>query len=372
MSKTIQEEKIGKLGFGFLRLPRNGGAFDTVQINKMTDVFLENGGTYFDASYSYEGTEAAICESVVKRHPREDVQLATKLPLDMVGSSEDMEKLFATSLERLGTDYIDFYLLQEINAKGCRKAEGLGAWDYLRGLKAKGQIRHIGFSFRGTPEALEKILERHPEAEFVQLQISYMDWDDSVVQSRRMYEVACEHDLPIIAMEPLKSGLLASEASPGASLFRDAYPHVSVTSWAFRFTAQLSSVFVTLSSMDSLEQMTDNIASFTNMKSLSNNELAILEKAVGVINAEPRIACVSCRHCMDDCPLDLRIPALINLYNDHLLYKTVTNLDDRYRLLTRDTGKAGDCAGCRVCEGSCKNKVRIADTIKEIAVLFDN
>jgi len=371
MLSTIQTEKIGKLGFGFMRLPRKDGAFDTGQINKMTDAFLESGGTYFDASYSYEGAEAAICESVVKRHPREKFQLATKLPLDMVESAEEMENLFVTSLERLGTDYIDFYLLEEINAKGSIMAERLGAWDYFAELKAKGLIRHIGFSFHGTPEALEKILERHPEVEFIQLQISYLDWNDPNVQSRRMYEIARKYNLPIICMGPLKGGLLASEASPAASLFRDADPHASIASWAFRFTAQLNSIFVTLSAMSSLEQMTDNIATFTNMNTLSDSEIEILDKAVGIINAVPRIGCTGCRHCTDDCPLDLRIPDLIDLYNDHLVHNTVTNLDDRYRWLTRDTGEAGDCAGCRVCEGSCRSKVKIADTIAKIATLFE-
>jgi len=371
MSKTILSEKIGKLGFGFMWLPRKDGVFDTGQINRMTDAFIESGGTYFDASYSYEGAEAAICEAVVKRYPRGDVQLATKLPLDMATSAEEMEKLFVTSLERLGTDYIDFYLLQEINATGSREAEVLGAWDYLAGLKAKGLIRHMGFSFHGTPEALEKILGRHPEVEFTQLQINYLDWEDPNVQSRRMYEIARKHDLPIIVMGPLKGGLLASEASPSASLLRGADPHVSVASWALRFAAQLSSVFVTLSDMSSLEQMTDNIETFTSLKTLSDSELAILDKAVGIINAEPHIDCIGCRHCTDDCPLYLRIPDLIALYNDYLVHRTVTNLDDRYKRLIRDTGKAGDCAGCHVCEGSCRNKVKIVDTIEKIAALFE-
>jgi len=371
MPTTIQTEKIGKLGFGFMRLPRKNGAFDTEQINKMTDAFLESGGTYFDASYSYEGAEAAICEAVVKRHPRGDFQIATKLPLDMVGSVEEVEELFATSLERLGTDYIDFYLLQEINSRISKRAEEIGVWDCLTGLKAKGLIRHVGFSFHGTPEALEKILERHPEAEFAQLQISYLDWDDPDIQSRRMYEIARKYNLPIIGMGPLKGGLLASEASPGANLLRGADPHASIASWALRFAAQLSSIFVTLSGMSSLEQMTDNIKTFTSMKTLSDSEIAILDKAVEVINAEPRIDCKGCRHCTDDCPLDLRIPDLISLYNDHLVHKTVTNLDDRYRWLTRDTGKADDCAGCRVCEGNCRNKVKIAETIQKIAALFE-
>jgi len=144
-----------------------------------------------------------------------------------------------------------------------------------------------------------------------------------------------------------------------------------VASWALRFAAQLDNVFVTLSGMSSFEQMADNLETFANLKTLSADEQAVLEKAVGIINAEPRIDCIGCRHCMDECPLELRIPDLIGLYNDYLIHRTVTNLDNRYRWLTRDTGKAGDCAGCRVCEGCCQKNVRIADTIGKIAALFE-
>jgi len=372
MSGTIQTEKIGKLGFGFMRLPRKGDAFDTVQINKMTDEFIESGGTYFDASYSYEGAEDALRESVVKRYPRGSFQIATKLPLEMArGSADEMKKIFETSLERLGTDYIDFYLLQEINQRANKKAETLGAWDYLAELKAKGLIRHIGFSLLGKPEALERILTKHPEAEFAQLQINYLDWNDPGVQSRRMYDLAKKHDIPIIVIGPMKGGLLASEASPAASLLRGADPSASAASWALRYTAQLSNVFITLSNMSNIEQMRDNIATFTDLKALSADEKAVLDKAVAAINAAPRIACIGCRHCMDDCPLDLRIPDIIGLYNDYLVYNTLTNIHDTYNWLTRDTGKAGDCAGCRVCEGSCGQSVRIAETIVKIAELLE-
>jgi len=186
-----------------------------------------------------------------------------------------------------------------------------------------------------------------------------------------MYEIAREYDVPIVATGPLKGGLLASEDSPAASLLRSANPHVSVASWALRFTAQLDNVFVTLSGMSSFEQMADNIETYASLKNLSADEQEVLEKAVGIIKAMPRIDCIGCRHCTDECPLDLRIPDLISLYNDYLIHKTVTNLENRYRWLTRDTGKAGDCGGCRVCEGCCQKNVRIADTIEKIAALFD-
>ena len=371
MPDSIQTEKIGRLGFGYMRLPRKGNAFDTEQINKMADVFLDNGGTYFDAAYVYEGAEVALRESVVKRHPRRDVQIATKLPLHSADSRKKLEELFATSLERLGTDYVDFYLLHGISSKASKKAEDIGAWDYLADLKAKGLVRHMGFSFHAPPGDLDEILSKHPEAEFVQLQINYHDWDDPDVQSRRMYEIARKYNIPIVVMEPLLGGLLTGVDSPVASLLRGADPKASLASWALRFVAMLDGVFVTLSGMSSYEQMTDNLASFTNMKPLTDAERALLEEAVRILNAMPRIGCTDCRYCVEGCPSKIKIPRLIEIYNHFLVFKTEAKLSGGYRWCTMNAGKARDCTACRACEDICPQKLDIVDTLAKISAVFD-
>ena len=371
MATTIQTEQIGKLGFGYMRLPRKGGAFDMEQINKMADAFLESGGTYFDAAYVYEGAEVALRESLMKRYPRDKVQIATKLNLHPVSSQQHLREQFNISLERLGVDYVDFYLLHGISSKSSKKAEDVGAWDYLSELKSKGLIRHMGFSFHAPPEDLEDILNKHPEAEFVQLQINYNDWNNPDVQSRRMYEVARKYDKPIIVMEPLLAGLLASDTSPIASLLRGANPNASIASWALRFVAALDGVFVTLSGMSSLEQMKDNIATYANLNPLSIEEHAIIDKAVEIINAAPRIACTNCRYCVKDCPSNIQIPSLIEIYNDYLVHNTATNLDGSYRWQTSAAGKACDCIACRVCEEICPQSLEIVDTLAKISEMFD-
>ena len=371
MTNTIQTEQIGKLGFGYMRLPRKNGAFDMDQINKMADAFLESGGTYFDAAYVYEGAEVALRESLVKRHPRDKVQIATKLNLHMVNSQEHLCEQFRTSLERLGTDYVDFYLLHGISAKSSKKAEDIGAWDYLTDLKSKGLIRHMGFSFHAPPEDLEEILGKHPEAEFVQLQINYRDWNNPDVQSARMYEIARKHDKPIVVMEPLLAGLLASDSSPIASLLRGADSGASIASWALRFVADLDGVFVTLSGMSSIEQMEDNIATYANLRPLSKEEQAIIDEAVEIINAAPRIACTNCRYCVKGCPSNIHIPGLIDIYNDYLVHNTATNLDGSYRWQTSSTGKACDCIACRVCEETCPQNIEIVETLAKISAMFD-
>ena len=371
MPGTINTEKIGKLGFGYMRLPRKSGVIDIEQIKKMADKFIESGGTYFDAAFVYEGAEIAMRESVIKRYPREAIQVATKLNLHFVENQNQFREQFNTSLERLGTDYVDFYLLHGINAETSKKAEDTGAWNFLSGLKEKGLIRHLGFSFHSSPENLDEILSKHPEVEFTQLQINYLDWESEKVQSRRLYEIARKHNVPIVVMEPVKGGLLTGDASPIAGLLKNANPNVSMASWALRYTAQLEGVFVTLSGMSSYEQLLDNVRTFADLKPLSGDEENILKQAVEIFNAVPRIDCTSCRYCVNDCPSKIAIPMLIDTYNNYLVYNTTTNLDHGYRMWTRDGGKASDCIACRVCEGICPQHLEIVDTIAKVAALFD-
>ena len=371
MPGTIQKEKISKLGFGYMRLPRKDGIFDMEQIIKMADTYLGSGGTYFDAAYVYEGAEAALCESVIKRYPRDMFQIATKLSLRHADSIEQCEAQFKTSLGRLCTDYIDFYLLHGLSAATSKKAEDIGAWAYLADLKAKGLIRHMGFSFHSTPEDLEIILSRHPEAEFVQLQINYMDWDSPKIQSRRLHEIARKFDIPIIIMEPVKGGLLTGDSSPIAELLREANPNASMASWALRFTAHLDGVLLTLSGMSSSEQLADNVATFADLKPLSADDSAVLAKAVEILDAIPRVACTSCRYCIDGCPSKIMIPMMIETYNMYLVYNTTVNLNHGYRIWTNGHGKAGDCIGCRVCEDVCPQGLEIVDTLAKVSAMMD-
>ncbi|MCQ2406622.1 MAG: aldo/keto reductase, partial [Oscillospiraceae bacterium] len=180
-----------KLGFGFMRLPKNSeGKFDMPLINNMVDKFLEKGFTYFDTAYVYEGSEVALGESLVKRHPRESYTIADKLPVFLVDKPEKCDVLFKETLSRLGTDYVDYYLVHGLDGKKSKEAEELGVWDYIAKQKELGTVKHMGFSFHGTADDLDEILTRHPEAEFCQLQINYLDWESEDVQSRRCYEVA--------------------------------------------------------------------------------------------------------------------------------------------------------------------------------------
>jgi len=370
MSGTIQTDKIGKLGFGYMRLPRINGELDEAQVNKMVDAFIDSGGTYFDAAYVYDGAEVALRKTLVNRYPRESFQIATKLPVGMVNAQRPMEHFPETSLERLGTDYIDFYLLHGINSKANKQAEDLGLWEYLQDLRSQGTIRHIGFSFHGHPKDLDEILSKHPEVEFVMLQINYNDWNRPRINSKRLYEIAREHNKPIVVMEPLLGGKLASNDSPVVEWFRSKNPDASVASWALRYVAQLDGVFTTLSGMSNFEQAEDNIKTFTDLKPLTKDEMEAVKKAVDILRSVPHIECTACNYCKD-CPSDINIPSLINLYNDHLIHKTLTNLNGSYNWMTGGRGKAKDCTACGACEEICPQDLPIIETMGKLSALFD-
>ena len=193
-------EEIKKLGFGFMRLPMNGEEVDLEQTCKMVDKYMEKGFTYFDTAYVYMNgkSEEAVRDAVVKRYPRESFQLATKMPLHPIKEYADYQPIFDTSLERTQAGYFDFYLLHALNRESSKKAEETGGWEFVQEMKKKGLVKHAGFSFHDSADALDEILSRHPEAEFVQLQINYADWESESVQSRQCYEVARKYNVPVV------------------------------------------------------------------------------------------------------------------------------------------------------------------------------
>lgn len=200
-----------KLGFGLMRLPKDEeGIIQIDQVSKMVDAFLEKGFTYFDTAYAYAGSENAIREALVKRYPRDCFTLADKLPGWKIQKKEDVERIFNESLEACGVDYFDFYLIHSIEEGNYPIYTNNEAFEFAKKMREEGKIKHLGFSFHDSPEMLEKVISEHPEMEFVQLQLNYLDWENAVIQSRKNYEVARSHNLPIVVMEPVKGGRLAS------------------------------------------------------------------------------------------------------------------------------------------------------------------
>lgn len=366
-------QDVPKLGAGMMRLPLLAdGQIDLEQVKQMTDTFLAAGFTYFDTAYGYHNqlSEPTVRKALVDRHPRDKFLLATKLPLWLINEAADMQRLFDTQLERTNAGYFDYYMLHALNASYLEKLDTFGAWDFLRKKKEEGLARHIGFSFHDTAAVLDDVLTKHPEVEFVQLQINYADWDNDKVQSRLCYETARRHGKSVIIMEPVKGGALASMGPDVRTLFQAARPDASVASWAMRFAASLDGVITVLSGMSNLEQMQDNIHTMKEYEPLTDADRQTIAGALDILAKIPTTPCTDCKYCIEsgNCPQDIPIPAIIATDNHRLLFHQVDT--GHYAMVTRNHGKASDCIQCGACEARCPQKIGIIDVMDKCAKTF--
>jgi len=368
-------ENIPKLGFGLMRLPAEDDVIDVKQTIEMTDMFMDGGFTYFDTAYGYfEGkSEETAKTAIIDRYPREKFQLATKLPAWAgAKSAEEAKQMFWTSLKRTGAEYFDFYLLHNLGATRSKSFDDYGIWDYVQELKAKGLIRHVGFSFHDRADLLEEILTKHPEMEFVQLQLNYGDWESGTVQSRKCYETARKHNKPVVAMEPVKGGMLADLLPAEVkAVFDEAGAGASYASWAIRFAASLDGIITVLSGMSSVAQMKDNLSYMKGFKPLSDSERAILEKARVALAAIPSVPCTACEYCVPGCPQGIVIPEILEMLNRELVYKDPEAAKFGYFWETKFGGKGSDCIECGKCEETCPQQIKIIDWLKEAAAKYE-
>ncbi len=373
---SIQLESMPKLGFGLMRLPEKEGKIDIGQVSRMVDAYMQAGMNYFDTAYVYHGgnSEKAIREALVRRYPRDQFMLATKLPAWCMKTEEDRDLIFNEQLERCGVDYFDFYLLHSIEDGGNGETyERLDCYNWGLQKKAEGRIRHFGFSFHGSPAYLNRILDAHPEIEFVQIQLNYADWNNPVVRSGELYEILHRRNIPMIIMEPVKGGTLAKLTPELEAMFKTVRPGASVASWALRFVGSLPGVMTILSGMSTEEQMADNICTFSRFEPLTEEEKALVEKVKTIMLNVSQIGCTSCRYCTPGCPMNISIPDVFRAVNTMSLYGDVFRPKAFYGgLIGQGYGRASACIACGQCEGVCPQHLPIIDLLKDASAKLDS
>ena len=375
---VIESKK--RLGFGLMRLPLlnpdNPANIDVEQVKQMVDTFLERGFTYFDTAWMYHSfqSENVVKEALVDRYPRDSYTLATKLHAGFIKTKEDRDKVFEEQRRKTGVEYFDYYLLHDIGFDHYKTYTDLDCFRWLMDKKEKGLVRHIGFSYHDNAELLDKVLTEHPEFEFVQLQINYLDWESEGIQSRKCYEVAEKHHVPVIVMEPVKGGTLANVPDAVTKMFKEYHPDMSVPSWAIRFAASHENVALVLSGMSNMEQLLDNLSYMDELVLLNEEENALIRKAVEIINSTIEIPCTGCSYCTDGCPMNIAIPKYFSLYNadkQEIKTKSWMPQQEYYSRLTGTFGKASDCVACGQCEDVCPQHLPVIDYLQKVAEHFE-
>ena len=362
-------EETKKLGFGLMRLPKKGIGIDIQETSQMVDAFLAAGCTYFDTAHVYGGSEEATRKALVERHPRDAYTLASKLYAPTAISEKAAKKQFETTMQRTGAGYIDYYLLHSLMTNNYRKYEKFHLWEYGMQLKKEGKIRHLGFSYHSGPDLLDQILTDHPEAEFVQLQLNYADWENPSVTSRANYEVARKHDIPIVVMEPVKGGNLANPPADVKELLKKANPDASPASWAIRFAASLDGVLAVLSGMSNMSQMRDNLSYMTDFKPLDEQEMAVIREAQKLLGRSNLIPCTSCHYCTKGCPKEIASPEIFSIMNARVGNGQLEASAAAYQALAG--GRASECISCRQCESACPQHIQIVQELKKCAAALE-
>ncbi|MCL2355925.1 MAG: aldo/keto reductase [Defluviitaleaceae bacterium] len=356
--------KIGAppaLGFGAMRLP------DDAETERMIDAFLDAGFDYFDTAWIYGGSEERLKRTLVKRHARDKFLVADKLPPWEVKNHRDCDKLFDEQRRRTGLEYFDFYLIHSLDDEKEAQLEEMRLFEWAMEKKARGLVKHVGFSYHGTTAYLKRLLAAHPEAEFAQLQLNYSDVLRG--EAGEWQKLAVAHNTPIIVMEPVKGGSLAKLPAAAEKILRDCAPGRSIASWAVQYAATLPGVTCMLSGMSNMEQVADNLRTFENLRPLTPEELDMLERVLAEMGKVSSVPCTACRYCHADCPQEIDIAACFSLYNDIKRGSADWNVRMMYKTLPRGK-RAENCTACGLCNARCPQKIDVPGELKTVARTF--
>lgn len=369
-TRNHNQKQISLLGFGCMRLPMKNGEVDMELTGELFDYAVRHGVNYFDTAWPYLGGKSETATgALLKKYPRDSFYLADKCPTWLIESPDDVDRIFDEQLKKCQTDYFDYYLVHSLDEARYANAVKHDVYGRLLKKKEEGKIKNLGFSFHDTPDVLEKILNNH-KWDFVQLQINYVDW--TLQNAKRQYELAVQHNLPVIVMEPLRGGNLAVLNENAVKVLKTADPNATAAAWGLRYVASLPNVLTVLSGMNVMDHLKDNINALTDFRPLTDKERETLERARQIYMSAGAIPCTGCDYCKD-CPMGIPISAMFAAYNT---YKTTDEgrkglvFTRNYKLATPTGNTPDKCIECGLCEQHCPQHLPIREKLKEIAALY--
>ena len=369
---SFDTSKVSKLGFGCMRfIGREDDSIDIQDTCALIDAYMQAGGNYFDTAWAYPNSEAALRKALVERYPRDSFYIADKcVAWAHCDGPEDLEKQLQESLANLGVDYVDVYLMHNLGGNRTAAFKKHDAWEFVKGVKERGLARHIGFSAHCTPEELEQFIADYPEAELVQLQVNYLDWDSPSFRERECVEVANAHGLPIAVMEPVKGGLLANPPAAVRAILDEKLPNDDPAGAALRFAASAPGVFVTLSGMNELQQVRDNCNTFADFKPLDADEQEGIRLAQEAMVASGTVPCTGCDYCAKVCPQGIGISGAMTALNYFINFGDPYAANYQLGFVVRfNHGRKmpNECIRCGACEEACPQNIAILDCFDRIA-----
>lgn len=367
--RDFKDKKLSFLGMGCMRLPGDGygnSFIDVEETEKMVEYAISKGVNYFDTAWGYHAGESEkVIGKILNKYPRESYYIATKFPGYDLSNMDKVEEIFEEQLNKTGMEYFDFYMFHnvcEVNIdEYLNPAHGI--FDYLLKQKKNGRIRHLGFSAHGDLNVMKRFLSAYgKDMEFCQIQLNWLDW--SFQNAKEKTELLKEWNIPVWVMEPLRGGKLASLKDEFETKLKNLRPDEKIPAWSFRFLQGMDDIKMVLSGMSNFEQMADNIETFHEMKPLNEDEEKALFDIANEMLKVKTLPCTACNYCTTHCPMELDIPKMISLYNEHCFSGGGFIPTMAVSALAEDK-RPDACIGCQSCEAVCPQQIKISQMMSD-------